>query len=103
MIRIEVNREADVTKMVVALTALPYLADDNYEIYLIRNEVELYLRAWRRNGVRGATNPTDRSPPLDTSGSHPCLCGYPGSSADDLEQHIVAASGGGPEHHGYGR
>jgi len=40
---------------------------------------------------------------LETSERAPkCLCGYPSSSDDDLEQHIVAAAHG-PEHHGYGR
>jgi hypothetical protein len=63
MIRIEVTNEPDVTRMVVAFTLLPVLVTEDYEIFLTGGfgpgGNAAMRRAWRKDGQRGATNPTD--------------------------------------------
>lgn len=61
MIRIEVTNEADVTRMVAAFTTLPVLRDSDYEVFLGDglNGGVMMRRAWRKDGQRSATNPTD--------------------------------------------
>jgi hypothetical protein len=63
VIRVEVTSEPDVTRMVVAFTLLPVLLTEDYEIFLTGGfgpgGNAAMLRAWRRDGERGATNPTD--------------------------------------------
>jgi hypothetical protein len=36
---------------------------------------------------------------MGSANRHACICGYPGTSARDLDEHIVAAAAGGPEDH----
>ena len=63
MIRIEVTSEADVTRMVAAFQILPVLRDSDYEITLASGSGPggggTVRRAWRQDGVRGATRPSD--------------------------------------------
>lgn len=63
MIRIEVDNEADVTRIVAAFAVLPVLADSDYEVFLLPqvwpHDSGGMRRAWRKDGERGATDPTD--------------------------------------------
>lgn len=66
MIRVEVTNEADVTRMVAAFQVLPVLRDSDYEIWLAGPTLAsqpwgagCVKRAWREDGLRGATEPTD--------------------------------------------
>lgn len=65
MIRIEVTNEADVTRMVAAFTTLTVLLDSDYEVFLGDglNGGVMMRRAWRKDGQRGATNPSDWGTP----------------------------------------
>jgi hypothetical protein len=71
VIRIEVDNEADVTRMVAAFTTLPVLATEDYEIFLAGGfgpgGNAAMLRAWRRDGKRGATEPADREDEAEVS------------------------------------
>ena len=67
MIRVEVTSEADVTRMVAAFNILPVLLDSDYEIFIgpADNGSLIMRRAWRKDGQRGATDPTDWPPAAD--------------------------------------
>jgi hypothetical protein len=63
VIRIEVDNEADVTRVVAAFTILPVLRGSNYEIFLVSGSGPGggagMRRSWREAGQRGAIHPTD--------------------------------------------
>jgi hypothetical protein len=66
VIRVEVSSEADVTRMAAAFVTLPVLAGCDYEIWLAGETLASQpwgagatRRAWRKDGQRGATEPTD--------------------------------------------
>ncbi|HEX3388836.1 MAG TPA: hypothetical protein VHT94_07345 [Streptosporangiaceae bacterium] len=66
MIRVEATSEDDVTRMVAAFTVLPVLLECDYEIWLVSGFGPggggAMRRAWRHDGQRGATWPTDWPP-----------------------------------------
>lgn len=70
LIRIEVTSEADVTRMVAAFNMLPVLLGSDYEIFIGSgvNGPVMMRRAWRTDGQRGATQPTDWTTPADDAG-----------------------------------
>jgi len=67
VIRVEVTSEADVTRMVAAFVTLPVLRDCDYGIFLVSGHGPggggAMRRAWRQDGQRGATEPSDWTPP----------------------------------------
>jgi hypothetical protein len=71
VIRIEVTSEADVTRMVAAFQVLSVLAGPDYEIWLVSGFGPGggggMLRAWRKDGQRGGTWPSDWPEPASGS------------------------------------
>jgi hypothetical protein len=63
VIRVEVDNEADVTRMVAAFNCLPVLLDSDYEIHLVSGfgpgGGASVRRSWRESGQRGALDPSD--------------------------------------------